>query len=83
MSTPDATTLTAEAVAAWQAGASKDQLAAKMFDAAFCLSLEAIGPLATIDALLCALNLLSLEFPQEFATLRRLDSEQQYSGGKP
>jgi hypothetical protein len=59
MSTPDATTLAAEAVAAWQAGASKDQLAAKLFDAAFCLSLESIGPLATIERLLAVLNLLS------------------------
>ena len=83
MSEPNATTLAAEAVAAWQAGASNDQIAAKMFDAAFCLSLEAIGPLATIERLLAVLNHFSQEFTEEFATLRRLDSEQQYSGGKP
>ena len=72
MSEPNATTLAAEAVAAWQAGISKDELAAKMFDAAFCLSLEAIGPLALIERLLAVLNHLSQEFAQEFAALRQV-----------
>ena len=52
-----------------------------MFDAAFFLSLESIGPLATIERLLAVLDLLSQDYAQEFAALRRLDSEQQYSGG--
>jgi hypothetical protein len=72
MSEPEqtASTLTAEVFEAWKSGLAHDQLAAKMFQAAVCLSVEQIGPLRTIDGIVAVLACLSEEFPGEFASLR-------------
>jgi hypothetical protein len=67
-------TLAADAFEAWQAGAPKDQLAAKMFDAAVCLSLEQIGVLPTIDGIIAVLAFLAQEFPREFAGVQLMHS---------
>lgn len=72
---PTATTLTADAFEAWKAGAPKDQLAAKMFHAAVCLSLEQIGVVPTIDGIIAVLACLAEECPGEFAALRLMHSD--------
>jgi hypothetical protein len=69
-----AMTVAAEAIAAFEAGASKDQLASAMLSAAVCLSVEALGMLATIDSLFDVLKVLAQETPQEVAALRRMHS---------
>jgi hypothetical protein len=48
VSEPNAITLTADALAAYQAGAPKDQLAAMMLQAAVYLSVEQIGGRANV-----------------------------------
>lgn len=71
----DATTLTDDAFEAWRAGAPKDQLAAKMFHAAVCLSVEQIGLVPTIDGILAVLACLADEFPREFKAVEFLHSK--------
>jgi hypothetical protein len=61
-----------EAVDLYVNGAPKDQLAAKCFDAAICLSFEAIGPIATIEGLLAVLAMLREECPKAFAAIEAL-----------
>jgi hypothetical protein len=74
MSEPTTAALTADVFEALQAGAPNDQLAAKMFHAAVCLSVEQIGLVPTIDGILAVLACLAEEFPREFAAVKFMHS---------